>query len=485
MSEFSEYFKKCVNQCGKKRYQLAIESGVKEAMISRMKASDKDVSRLCKKPELMERLIRVMDLPEEQSIRLWKLYLQELKRCPGYEYLVANIQLLDQFRMMKQTENLPLSEGMDLQDQQILSGKRRIFEVCQELVLREAAREHGQIQMQVRTDWEEFNYILGQAMQQNGSLRIDHLVAMEQIEVLMDGTPEKQSASRNAHIFMNLIPLLMHQQKAQYQIHMFYTKTQYYYSDFQIYCFYLITSEGMVLFDKEYSYGMLVTNPQTLAEKRLWFQDKQTVTRNMCKVEDNIPVVNSNLKFVYAFGTQPCFGVARSEALFQKYVIDWNNPLMKNFLQYNTEEYKNLMGRPVHSYFTREGIRHFLETGRLEEIPSVLYRPLEVEDCKDMIRILLQKMEEGLYKGYLMQESLAQIYPEGLVINAYRDDALILYFYRDGLRKYITVQDRELSKCLLTVLLGTYEGQEQHDTLEETKQYLRTMLRQNYHRKEL
>ena len=158
MSEFSEYFKKCVNQCGKKRYQLAIESGVKEAMISRMKASDKDVSRLCKKPELMERLIRVMDLPEEQSIRLWKLYLQELKRCPGYEYLVANIQLLDQFRMMKQTENLPLSEGMDLQDQQILSGKRRIFEVCQELVLREAAREHGQIQMQVRTDWEEFNY---------------------------------------------------------------------------------------------------------------------------------------------------------------------------------------------------------------------------------------------------------------------------------------------------------------------------------------
>ena len=61
----------------------------------------------------------------------------------------------------------------------------------------------------------------------------------------------------------------------------------------------------------------------------------------------------------------------------------------------------------MHVYFTEKGIRRFIETGRLKEIPTAFYRPFLPEERLQMLQALLPICYQGYYR--MLKQPLDQL----------------------------------------------------------------------------
>ena len=133
----------------------------------------------------------------------------------------------------------------------------------------------------------------------------------------------------------------------------------------------------------------------------------------------------------YFFAPEPCLGYFFSESLMR----DHMNPQLPmrdeiiDIFKLRSKKYWGIDGKGhrLVSFFTENGLKHFLSTGLITEIPKDFYSPLDPEDMENLVRAAISAMEKGKYMPVVVNEHAFQM-PSNLVIATFNERSISLMY---------------------------------------------------------
>lgn len=476
MNNFFELFARGVDQSGIKRKDLAEISGISEGMISRMKTYDEAGRRFCKDIEKMHVLIGALRLPGAEEKELWEAYLDELSGCKGYENHVAVIRMLEHFQNVEEAaedaEEKNGGEDIDFQKTQQFTNPKAVRKVWRQLIEREAARKDGYVNIQMQPDKDVIDS-LAAVMQKNPGLPIEQLVAVENY------SGQTEIARKNVDILQELMPAIVNQRNNQYRVYTFQADADTYYSDLHAVQYYIAVSDAILYLSKNMNQAMLVADEVMLEFTRKGFELVKKKSTLLCTVRQELENMVIPCRHVYTFGAQPCFGPFLTQAIAYKYAYKTPKAARKAkmYLKFRDEQRQYIQNAKFYSYFTREGIERFLREGRSDEVPTPLYRPLEMKDRKKMVQALIDMARKGEYFPYLINEESGVRFPKELYFNSFSNRRFVLYFYIETDCMYVSIENENMVQSLLTVLNGMFhELRMDENGIENTLAYLEKLV---------
>ena len=182
-----------------------------------------------------------------------------------------------------------------------------------------------------------------------------------------------------------------------YQAYYFYDSIHSHFFNLNAFPYFIVTSKYAVACSSDYQQGIFYKEPSVV--KQFWklFHSCQAKCQPLFQVfhltPQNASIISSiglNETTSYLLQPEACLTPFISNNILEE-SLSRNLPdrqqlleMLRQFFQANT---KNLSH--MHVYFTEKGIRRFIETGRLKEIPSAFYRPFLPEERLQMLHALL------------------------------------------------------------------------------------------------
>ncbi|MDO4285801.1 MAG: helix-turn-helix transcriptional regulator [Eubacteriales bacterium] len=127
------------------------------------------------------------------------------------------------------------------------------------------------------------------------------------------------------------------------------------------------------------------------------------------------------------------------------------------------------------SIFSEEGLREFLRTGRIWELPEGLYTPLEPEERLEVLGRWLEAMENRNVRGYMMREKWRMT--PYLGISDVPSSGLYFFQWLPGEQFLSYRLAEEGSRSVLADLMHTIIESEETYSMEETVERVRELLR--------
>lgn len=193
----------------------------------------------------------------------------------------------------------------------------------------------------------------------------------------------------------------------------------YYYQDFplgesllSLFPYLILTSEYALIFSESTMKGILFHNAATVD---LYQDIFRKCLQAVLPLATKIPDVNSQLQYLQKldlktkhtimFEPVPCMTYFMPDSFLEKYIYKDSGTMLAVaemlhcFFQQAKKDFKN---SKISFIFTEEGVRNFLETGRIEEYPSNIYAPFSIKDRIYLIRKFIKTCEPS--QLYLLQE---------------------------------------------------------------------------------
>lgn len=186
-----------------------------------------------------------------------------------------------------------------------------------------------------------------------------------------------------------------------------------------------------------------------------------------------IPAAMTASKDAYGLSAEPCLIPYLSESLFARYFR--SDLLAQEELLRSLENYIGSFSRiTLHNYFTREGARRFLQTGRMHEVPEEIYSPIAYPD-----RImLLKQLRTALLNGRDIRLINAPLdrFPLNLHIFSSADLGYILFSGSEKKLHYLLLKEQNLLNAFYD-FAAYLEDDALLCTPEETDAFLRELIR--------
>ncbi len=270
--------------------------------------------------------------------------------------------------------------------------------VLRSILLKESQIKKGKIALFLQPDCEYLFSLLS-------NLNLGHSLEIQQIFCLNNDTsltPEHESY--NLNYFQNIFPLYLRNTNSK--IFYFYDNIHSHFFNLNVLPYFVLTSQYAVSFSSDYQYGIFYTDPTVVSQ--FWnlfhsFQEKCTPFFQVFTLTpDKVHMIQNlalNTAETYLLQPEPCMTPFISKEILKSALLE-NLPdrnhmlaLLSDFFSANT---KNLPG--MHVYFTESGIRRFIQTRRLKEIPEDFYRPFLPQEQVQMLESLLPYCYQGLYR---------------------------------------------------------------------------------------
>ena len=109
----------------------------------------------------------------------------------------------------------------------------------------------------------------------------------------------------------------------------------------------------------------------------------------------------------YILQIDPCIFNHITLDMMKKYVnkdyLAYHNNIVQIFTEYRKQLLRNYQSGGRRTYHTVDGIRKFLETGIVTELPDQVFSPMESRDRVTCIRMLLKSIEQNDYDVLLLK----------------------------------------------------------------------------------
>ena len=178
----------------------------------------------------------------------------------------------------------------------------------------------------------------------------------------------------------------------QYEPRYYYDDINAHFGDFNFMPCVFLTREAAVICSGDLTEGICFREEQVVAQIREYFDRSwEKASPMLLSFESSLefhfqkfPVLVSSCRDSYILGFGPCLSSCLTPDLVEKYVKR-DLPDRENFIE-QANQYLASVGKIwAHNFFSRDGIKSFLETGIIEEIPPEIYQPL---DYPDRVRVL-------------------------------------------------------------------------------------------------
>lgn len=473
MSKFSELLEQYVTKSGLSDGYLARASGFSRSYVTKITNGQRFSSDL----ERMTKMLDALPLTSTEYNELWNLYMEQLMGKDGHDLNNAVLNFLESF---KHISTLPVPVvaryQCEMPEQQIFDSREDICYMTRILIEQEASKSNGHLRLLVQPEEKEVLEALKSGLRMNPDFQVEHLVGLEQC---MDSRKEKYY---NIQLFQQLIPVILCQQTAKYKIYFHYERLESYFSQFCIMPYYIITGDTVLNIDSGFRKAILWRNPEIHSFYASEFDRLISKSHQLCDIAENVMenCLDQTLLMekdpVYCMGSQPCVGAAGSDMLFQKYALDINQDVIVMMMKTNQMNRDYLVHAKVTSYFTKAGIWELMTKGRLEEVPSELYRPLEMEDRCMILEKILKLAEEGVYAPHIIDEKKF-CYPPGLVIDSYGEGKIVIYYNSEQKEKRFTIKESTLATRFRDFLEKFHESIYVY-SVKDTAAFLESVLRQ-------
>lgn len=344
------------------------------------------------------------------------------------------------------------TDGSDLpSDCQALTSQTAVNNTVSRIILNEAEKENGRLALLLQPDNDYLFHFLTSLGESECTLSIEQILCLNNSSQL-----DKSYHSLNLLYIQNVLPLYI--RALDYDIYYYYDNVGSHFSSFNGLSCLILTSESAVACTSDYRSGIFYSQPETVGllwelfrgykEKcSLLFHPISSVTEEL----DMLQTLGQSTEVNYVIQPEPCLVPFITPDLVEKYVrTDLPDrealiPVLNRFLSLQKQ---GILSSHFHVYHTLEGIRLFLETGKIHEIPDGLCISLAPEDRKLLISRLLQNPE----KNYQLLRGPLQYLPHNFHLYVSPSGGYLLFTNRLNQTVYLLFEEPGLLALFLDYL---------------------------------
>lgn len=266
------------------------------------------------------------------------------------------------------------------------------------LLLLEAARENGTVQILLQPDC-PFLFSTLSSLRLKGALTVEHLICFSKI-----GQVTSQRQLYNLHCLEAMLPLFF--TNIDYHPYYFYDDVTAHYQNFNGFPCMLLTSEYALVCTADYQKGFLYKGASHLRLLQELYFSYQQLCKPLFQVIDCFPMDGTLQKMYhltpsYVLQPEACITPMIDAELLDRAVypqLPEREKFIRQALTLLDENRSLLSQKKATIFFTLSGLRQFLNSGRVHEIPDEIYRPLTPDERKQLITGMLPYCEKGIYR---------------------------------------------------------------------------------------
>lgn len=416
MEEFSKQLSLYIRRCGYTNMQFAKLCGVERTLMQKYlvgKRIPRDTLQLAK-------MISVLCLTPDEEEDFRQAY--EKVRIGGavYEQRRAIRHMIESFGDLVTAgeRTLPNWFGSETKQSEITNrntvavaeNRSELLQALWDILHYEKQREHCEICISAQLNE---NYLNGMILNltQAKNVKIRHLICL-------DGQKEGEAGLNNLHLLEQVLPFLGG--KAEYDIKFYYGSKQLRNSRMLLLPNLVLTEHFTMIFDNSFQRGVIQIDPAVHRLYQNLFGEMEEKADYFLERHKNILETVMHYKGSgacdYTLQYQPCLAYALSGEVLEK-VIDTSylggdegilNQFVTMMESWGTSAIAE--GRAANTnYFTENGIRDFMETGRVREFPDEYYSPLPLQDRYTILETCCQQMKNGFLDGRILDQRMLRI----------------------------------------------------------------------------
>ena len=275
------------------------------------------------------------------------------------------------------------------------------------ILLLEAARENGTVQILLQPDC-PFLFSTLSSLRIKDALTVEHLICFSKT-----GQVNTQRQLYNLNCLETMLPLFF--TNIDYRPYYFYDDVTAHYQNFNLFPCMLLTSKYALVCTADYQKGFLYKGVSHLRLLQELYFSYQQLCKPLFHIMDYLPMDGSLQQMYqtapsYILQPEACITPMVDDVLLEK-VIAPQLPEREMFITQATtllaQNRSILSQKKATIYFTLSGLRQFMTSGQIQEIPKELYRPLTLAERKQLINSMLSYCEKGIYR--LLKHPLNQL----------------------------------------------------------------------------
>ncbi len=411
-------------------------------------------------PPKLEQLERIADYmrlsptEHEELVTAWKIvqmgeenyYIR--RNVEDFILNFPDVSKIDQFVLSSfKTESAQIGES----GCQALDSQAAVNHAVSRIILSEAEKDNGQLALLLQPDNDYLFHFLTGLGESECTLKIEHILCLNNSIQL-----DKSNRSLNLLYLQALLPLYI--RAMNYKVYYYYDNVESHFSSFNGLSCMILTSEAAVACTSDYSSGILYFQPETV--RLLWelfrdykekcsllFQPVSSVTDEL----DLLQTLGQNPEINYVIQPEPCLIPFITPDLVENYVypdLPDRDALIQMLNAYVASQKREVLSSRFLLYHTLEGIRSFLTTGKITEIPEGLCPPFSSEDRK----LLVSRMLENPANNYLLLRGPLQYLPHNFHLFVSPSGGYLLFTNRLNKTVYLPFEEPGLLAAFLDYL---------------------------------
>lgn len=402
--------------------------------------------RLPPRRELVEKIADYMRLSPSEHQKLLTAWKIEDIGADAY-YNRQNVRdFILNFPDISKIDPVIPSPEQSVSDQDIfpeceaLNSQTAVNSIICRIILKEAQKKKGRLALLLQPDNDYLFHFLTSLGEPECRLRIEHILCLNNTPQLNRG-----SQSANLRYIRKVLPLYI--RALDYSIYYYYDSVESHFSSFNGLSCLILTEDAAVACTSDYQSGILYTQPDSV--RLLWnifreYREKCSLLFHpVCSIVEELEMVQSmqmGSDSVYVLQPEPCLSPFLTPDLVEKYLypdLPDRKALISILSDFLADRNKTVLQKNFHIMLTLEGVREFLKTGRVYEIPQGICPPFEPEDRKLLVSRILSDAP-GNYR--IVRDSL-QILPNNLHLLVCSSGGYLLFTNRLDQTVYLVFEE--------------------------------------------
>ncbi len=434
MSDFSEYLDNYMNENSISSSDLAIDLDIDRSLIHRYRKGGRV-------PSDEETVLDIADALRmntiEKKMLLEKYDLINLGESVVYNYqyvrkLLGDLQALEN----EQLNLLPeINEFNYFEDDNTiikLNTKDEIIALCAGLFSNVLENENTTIQILLQPIYNELFMLIKNMLSGLTNVKIEHILCLEK---------NPQKSFMNLEIFGKIIPLVLG--SMDYNAYYYYDSIINHINETSLLPNILIIDDIVVQFDYEMQSGIAIKDDTYSQYMKNRYDNIRDLTEVLL-VKSEKPLefldiynnIHKTTKQAHSIYIQPCVGYCSSKDMFEKYLVQIpHRDEFINGIVYQLGNWEGMNFIPpkefcerITSYCKISGVRAFMETGRVDELPKDIYYPLDKDVRLKILERLIYLVKKDIINCIFIDEDIEL----STVVYFYWNDAKQVFFHKMG-----------------------------------------------------
>ena len=419
MSVFSDELRSYIEHTGIKIQTLSKQTAIERTLLHKFISDERTPD-----DDMLNRIILSLMLTPSQSSRLRKMLMIKRMGPQVYSRNMHVKALFEKFGALNYGRNnisMRFSHSIDgLPDSATVYGNYEIQSVLKALVEIEASNSSGRIRIIAQPEFSFLIDILAAIGPNKPLLTVEHIICMQ------CAISQKDDGSYNIGCLSAMVPLLV--SDFMYKPFVYYDNAQAHINQTSILPYMIITEDGVLNISYDMKYGTFFRSADFITLYSAIYND---IYNKSVSMFNRLGSASEYLEFYQnpsAYSSnctifcEPCLAFFITEDILTKYIYEAlpdKHVILSMYSKLIDQRFKQLIekNKYILSCFTEEGLDDFITYGRITDIPSDYYSPIEKEDCYKMLTKMHELTLSGLYQPIIINTNKFRL-PRNLVLTA-------------------------------------------------------------------